>query len=184
MEFIYNGQQIMDEIQQRLQAELHRLGDQVVSIAVSLAPKVTGRLATSIAAVYDDADLSVSFTADTSFDNHGNYGAFVEFGTRNQVEHPYLRPAINYVFNRTFGFNTAMDFQNLPHIAHPLLANAGGFDKPRFVLSKRQKLHIAKHLEPTSKRYYIGAVSRTHTRFSTMDRANTGLPGHYRRKRF
>jgi HK97 gp10 family phage protein len=179
VEWIYNGQQIMDEIHQRLLTELHGLGDQVVQIAESLAPKETGRLATSIMAVYDDADLSVTFTADTSYRNHGSYAMFVEYGTRYQAPHPYLRPAINHVFSQTFGFNTSMAFENMPHIQHPLLANAGGFDLPRFVLTKRQKQHIHQHLLPTSMRYYTGAVSRSRIHASTMDRANTGLPHHY-----
>jgi HK97 gp10 family phage protein len=184
VQLVYNGAAIMDEIQQRLQTELHRMGDLVVQIAESLAPRETGRLATSIAAVYDDADLSVTFTADTSYRNYGSYAMFVEYGTRYQAPHPYLRPAINHVFSQTFGFNTSMDFQNLPAIAHPLLANAGGFDLPRFVLTKRQKQHINQHLLPTSKRYYTGAVSRTRVHASRAEPAGFGLPGHYRRKRF
>jgi HK97 gp10 family phage protein len=155
MQYQWNGDHIMEEVHRRLAAEMHGKARQVVAIAESLAPKRTGRLATSIGYTWDDADLTVVFTVGAG------YGIFQEYGTRNIPPHPYLRPAINYVFSRTFGFNTEMEFLNTPHIVNPLRANAGGFDLPRGVLTKRQKEHIAKRLAPTSKRYHVGAVSRT-----------------------
>lgn len=154
MQIEWNGHQVIDEIHARLLGALNQMASQVVSIAESLAPKRTGRLATSITADVNPADLSVTFHVGAP------YGVFQEFGTRNIPPHPYLRPALNHVFSQVFGFNTAMSF-DAPHINSPLLANAGGFDVPNGVLSARQKRHVNERLLPTSKRYHVGAVGRS-----------------------
>lgn len=155
MQVEWNGHQVLDEVHRRISAEMHQDAQAVVAIAQSLAPKHTGALALGLSYDWNDADLTVVFTA------REPYSIFQEYGTRYIPPHPYLRPAINQVFSRKYGVNTEMDFANVPHIANPLLADAGGFHLPHGVLGRAQRRHIHQHLIPTSERYYVGAVSRT-----------------------
>jgi HK97 gp10 family phage protein len=150
----WNGQQVLDEVHNRIRDGMLKSAAQVVRIAESLAPKHTGRLATSIGFDFNDAELTVVFTVGAS------YGVFQEYGTRYIPPHPYLRPAINHVFSQTFGVQTEMAFLNTPHINKPILAHGAGFHLPD-TLTAKQLAHVRKHLLPTSKRYYVGAVGRT-----------------------
>jgi HK97 gp10 family phage protein len=150
----WNGQQVMDEVHNRIRNGMLASAEQVVSIARSLAPKKTGRLAMGLGYDFNDAELTVVFTAEAP------WSIFQEYGTRYIPPHPYLRPAINHVFSQTFGINTEMAFLNTPHINQPILAHGAGFHLPP-TLTAKQLAHVREHLLPTSKRYYVGAVSRT-----------------------
>ena len=45
-------------------------------------------------------------------------------------------------------------------INQPILAHGAGFHLPSNLTAKQLK-HVRKHLLPTSKRYYVGAVGRS-----------------------
>ncbi len=151
----YN-QDIANEIGRRVDAQMLEIGQKVVTIATNYAPKRTGRLATSIHFDYSLTSHTLVFVVDAP------YGIFVEYGTRNQVPHPYLRPALNTV-GQIYGFNLEMAFANIPHIQNPLLASGAGFHLPR-TLTPKQVAHVRKHLLPTSKRHHISNVSRARLR--------------------
>jgi len=152
VQYQWNGQQVLDQIHQRIVQQMNDLGRQVVDIAVRYAPKRTGRLATSIHYMYNDATYTVAFVVDAP------YGVFVEYGTRYQRPQPYLRPALNTV-GSIYGIDTAMVFTGTPPINQPILAHGAGFHLPP-TLTPKQVSHVRQHLAPTSKRHYVGNVSR------------------------
>lgn len=155
MQFQWNGHLIMDEIHVRLRNDMLDRAQKTVASAQMLAPKKTTRLAQSIGFDWNDADLSVTFTVGVE------YGIFQEYGTRNMMPHPYLRPAINAHWSQLFGYNTEMAFLNTPVYNKPLMATGGTFRLPKGVLTQKQKQHITNHLIPRSQMHYVGAVSRT-----------------------
>ncbi len=150
--FYWRGNEIQDDVSRRITAQMLALGRQVVAIAERLAPKKTGRLATSISFDWNQADFTLVFLVDAL------YGMFQEFGTRNIPPHPYMRPALNMV-GSVFGFNLEMAFANLPPIHAPLITHGAGFHLPS-TLTGRQLAHVRRHLLPTSKRHHIGNVKR------------------------
>ena len=152
MQYQWNGQQVLDQVHQRIVQQMNQIGRDVVSIAQRYAPKRTGRLATSIHYMWNDATYTVAFVVDAP------YGVFVEYGTRYQRPQPYLRPALNTVAP-IFGIQTAMAFTGTPHINQPILAHGAGFHLPP-TLTPKQRQHVREHLLPTSKRHHIGNVSR------------------------
>lgn len=148
----WNGQQFLDDISQRIDAQAIALGRQVVQIAERYAPKKTGRLATSISFHYDSITHSISFIVGAP------YGVFVEYGTRHMMAHPYLRPALNTV-GSIYGFQTEMLFTNTIPTDTKLLAHGPSFQMHKS-LTDRQKAHVRHQLKPVSERHYIGNVSR------------------------
>ncbi len=148
----WHGAQIIDQVTQRITADMLKLGNMVVSIAERYAPKRTGQLATSIGFDWNQADFTLVFTVGAP------YGIFVEYGTRNMRPQPYLRPALNTV-GPIFGFNTEMAFANTPHINAPILAAGRDFHLPAN-LSAKQLKHVAKWLLPTSRRHHIANAGR------------------------
>jgi len=149
---VWNGQQVLDAVHQRITQQMIQLGQTGVEIAQRYAPKRTGRLATSIRYMYNDATYVLAFVVDAP------YGVFVEYGTRYQRPQPYLRPAIN-TLGHIYGIDLAMAFTGTPAIRQPILAHGAGFHLPP-TLTKRQREHVARHLVPTSERHHIGNVSR------------------------
>jgi hypothetical protein len=148
----FNGQQALDEIAQRIDAQAMALGQQVVSIAERYAPKKTGRLATSISFKYDPVTHSISFIVGAP------YGVFVEYGTRYMDAIPYLRPALNTV-GSIYGFQTEIAFVNTIQTDSKLLAHGSTFQMHKS-LTDRQKAHVRHNLKPVSQRHHIGNVSR------------------------
>jgi HK97 gp10 family phage protein len=147
------SQQFSDEVHRRITDEMQQRAKVVVSIAERYAPKQTGRLATSIGFTYDDASMTVTFIVGAP------YGLFVEYGTRHMAPQPYLRPAINTYFE-AYGFNTAMEFQNVIPTDRKLLARGAGFEAHRS-LTPRQIEHIKTKLKSASERHHIGQVGRS-----------------------
>ncbi len=149
----WHGADVLNEIGRRVDANMLELGRKVVAAAVGFAPKRTGRLATSIHFDYSFTSHTLVFVVDAP------YGIFVEYGTRNQRPHPYLRPALHDV-GPIYGFNTEMSFANTPSINAPILAAGAGFRLPS-TLSHKQLAHVREHLLPTSKRLHRENVART-----------------------
>ena len=148
----WNGQQVLNEISQRIDADANRIGREVVDIAVRYAPKRTGRLATSISYHYDNSTHAISFIVGAP------YGVFVEYGTRHSAPHPYLRPALNTV-GTIYGFETSMEFANAIPTDTKLLAHGPTYQIHKS-LTDRQKAHVRTNLKPVSERHHIGNVSR------------------------
>lgn len=148
----FNGQQMLDEISQRIDAQAMTLGRTVVQIAERYAPKRTGRLATSISFAYDNVTHSISFIVGAP------YGVFVEYGTRHSMPHPYLRPALNQVAT-IYGFQTEMNFANTIQTDTKLLAHGPTFQMHKS-LTDRQKAHVIQNLKSRSTMHHIGNVSR------------------------
>ncbi len=148
-----NAAEVDAGIHRRITAQMLALGKQVVAIAERLAPKKTGRLATSIGFDFNQADFRLVFVVEAP------YGMFVEYGTRNMRSHPYLRPALNMV-GPIYGIETEMAFANLPPIHAPLMVQGSGFHTPRN-LSAKQLAHVKKHLSPSAKRHHVGNVRRS-----------------------
>ncbi len=147
-----SAEEIDAGIHQRITAQMLALGKQVVAIAERLAPKKTGRLATSIGFDFNQADFRLVFVVEAP------YGMFQEYGTRHIRPHPYFRPALNMVAP-IFGIQTELAFANLPSIHAPLMVQGSGFHTPRS-LTARQLAHVKKHLAPSAKRHHVGNVSR------------------------
>lgn len=154
----WRGPQILDVIDQRVNASMLALGRKVVAEAVRFAPKKTGRLATSLTFDYNLSTKTLVFTSDVPYD------IFQEYGTRNMLPHPHWRPAINLA-GQIYGFNLEMAFANVPHIRDPLLASGPGFHVPKNLTAKQME-HVRHGLKPISKRLWedkggFGNVGRT-----------------------
>ncbi len=127
----------------------------VVNIATRLAPKKTGFLATSISYAYDPNSHAISFIVGAP------YGIFQEYGTRNMMAHPYIRPALAQVAP-IYGFETSMEFQNVIRTDTKLLAHGPGYQMHRS-LTEKQKAHVRTNLKPLSQELWkrkSGNVSR------------------------
>jgi HK97 gp10 family phage protein len=153
--FTWNGTQVVDEVHQRIRANMLQMADRVVALAESFAPKRTGRLATSIGYDWNDAELTVVFTVGAP------YGIFVEYGTRNMGPHPYLRPALNMV-GPVYGIHMEMAFLNTPVYNQPVLAVGSTFKVPKG-LSQRQIARI-KENKARGMRYYHAQGNVRHAR--------------------
>ncbi len=148
----WHGENVVDEIGKRIDANMLQLGSAVVRFATDLAPKRTGRLATSIGYDYSLTTHTLVFTVDAP------YGVFVEYGTRNMAPHPYLRPALNMV-GPVYGFNMEMMFANTPSIHDPVLAAGSTFRVPN-TLTAKQRSHVKNVLKPESQKQFRSNVSR------------------------
>lgn len=152
----WSGDQIIDEIEDRVWNGMLAVSRQVVQIATMYAPKKTGRLATSIHFDADRTNFAVAFIVDAP------YGIFQEYGTRHMAPHPYLRPALNTV-GPQYGFDFTMAFDATPDIHAPLIARGASFGVPS-TLTHSQHQHVINRLKPVSQRHHIGNVSRAHLR--------------------
>ena len=152
LQWNWDGPSVARTIEERIDVQMHKLGQQVVEIAQRYAPYKSGALRNSIDYDYNEATGTIAWTVGVP------YGIFVEYGTRNMMPHPYLRPAINTV-GSVYGWNMEMVFAETPHIKAPILASGAGFHLPSTLTSK-QVAHVRKHLLPTSKRHFISNVSR------------------------
>ena len=152
-QFNWNGKQILDEVDDRINREMMRIGNLVVSIAKRYTPVRTGHLQTEERFDYNLADKTLVFISDVPYD------IFVEYGTRNMRPQPHWRPALNTV-GPIFGYNLELTFANIPHINRPILARGAEFHVPP-TLTRKQMEHVKKWLAPASKRHYIANVSRT-----------------------
>ncbi len=152
----WQGEDVLNEIGKRIDANMIQLGQKVVTVAKSLAQVRTGHLRDSIEYDYNLSTHTLVFVVEAE------YGIFVEYGTRNMRAHPYLRPALNAV-GPIYGFNLEMAFANIPQISNPLLAAGPSFVVPKRGLTRKQRSNI-KQLKATSKRLWKakpGNVSRT-----------------------
>jgi HK97 gp10 family phage protein len=150
------SQSFNDALTNSLNVQMHQKADLTVQIAQSLAHKVTGAMALGIRYIEDKQNFSVEFVDDVP------YSAFEELGTRNRPPHPFMRPAINHVWSGTYGFETGLTL-GAKQTDKKLLSHGAGFLVHKS-LTDRQKQHIATRLAPVSKRYHVGAVSRTRLR--------------------
>ena len=176
MNYQWNGQQVLDQVHQRIVTQMNELGRGVVSVAKERAPFRTGHLRNSIYYKWDDKTYTVAFVVDAE------YGIFVEYGTRYMKPHPYLRPALAMAGN-IYGINLAMAFTQTPYIASPILAHGTGFHLPS-TLTPKQIEHVRTHLKPKSVQYAErGNVSRTRlwVKQGQQPIPGMGLPRHYRR---
>ncbi len=148
----WRGPQVIDEIDNRINANMLRLGRDVVASAKIFAPVKTGALKQSLTFDYNLSTKTLVFTSDIPYD------IFQEYGTRNIRPTPHWRPALHAV-GPQYGFNLEMAFANVPAIHHPIRAHGAGFKLPH-VLTPKQLQHVRTHLLPTSKRHFIGNVSR------------------------
>ena len=153
LQWNWNGPSVIKEIDKRIDAQMIKLGQQVVEIAKTYAPVRTGRLQAALRFDYNLITHTLVFTSDVPYD------IFTEYGTRNMAPRPHWRPALNTV-GPVYGFNLEMAFANVPAIKAPILARGAGFQLPSN-LTEKQLIHVRKHLLPTSKRHHISNVSRT-----------------------
>lgn len=176
---VWNGQQVIDQVHERIRAQMIRIGQDVVEIAKRYAPIDTGYLRDSIAYAYNDATYTVAFLVGAP------YGIFVEYGTRYQGPHPYLRPAINTI-ESIYGIHIAMAFLNTPHINQPIEAHGARFKLPS-TLTAGQRRHVKYNLTPVSKMHFTKNVSRAtlYVRQQPQQLQMPGmrLPTHYRPRR-
>src|SRR5271166_5097058 len=135
---IWNGPKILDEIDDRINAEMLRIGELIVSIAKRYTPVRTGHLQASERFDYNLIDKTLTFISDVPYD------IFVEYGTRNMKPQPHWRPAINTV-GPVFGYNLEMSFANIPEIKHPILAQGSKFHVPP-TLTHKQMEHVKRWL--------------------------------------
>ncbi len=143
------GPSLVDEIYNRIQANMLEMANRVVRLAEQYAPKKTGRLAASIGFDWNAANFQVVFTVDAP------YGIFVEYGTRNMMAQPYLRRALNTV-GPQYGFNLEMAFTSTPHINKPLMVHGARYAMPP-TLTPRQREHVIKNLTPVARHHhYVG----------------------------
>jgi hypothetical protein len=149
----WRGPQVLDEIEQRVNANMIAIGRQVVQIGQRYAPKKTGRLAMGMTFDYNLSTHTLVFVGEAPYD------IFVEYGTRNQRPQPHWRPALNTV-GSIYGINLELAFANVPYIHAPVLAQGAKFHVPS-TLTAKQRQHVKEHLVPASQRHFIGNVSRT-----------------------
>jgi HK97 gp10 family phage protein len=169
-DFVWNGDQIVDEISARIDADAHIVGSKVVEIAQRLAHKRTGAMAASIAYQYDSSTHTLSWSVGPPpyGKNKGGYGIFEELGTRYRPAHPFLRPAINMVGSggqlasgaNIYGFATEMLFTNVPVTDKELLFGGGRYIGGKG-LTERQKHHVRTSLKPAAERHNVGNVRRS-----------------------
>ena len=150
---IWNGEQVLDEVDDRINAEMLRVGALVVEIAKRYTPVRSGHLQSQERFDYNLTTKTLIFISDVPYD------IFVEYGTRNMRPQPHWRPALNTV-GPIFGINLEMSFANIPEIKAPILAVGASFDLPSNLTAK-QLAHVRKWLLPASKRHYIANVART-----------------------
>ena len=156
MDFVWNGDAVIDAVNQRIDQQAHQIGNTFVGIAQRYAPKRTGRLASSIGYAYNPSTHTIQFLVGAP------YGVFVEFGTRHSMPHPFMRPALNTV-GTIWGFETELVFQNTIHTDMELLAHGPTYQMGKG-LTERQKHHVRHRLKPVSQRHHIGNVSRARLR--------------------
>lgn len=150
------SQQFSDALHSRIVTHMRQIGIVVTNLAEQFAPKKTGRLATSISYQLDESNYTLTFLVGAP------YGIFQEFGTRHIRPHPFLRPALNRV-PEFHGIQTEMAFLNTPVVHAPIHAAGAGFHLPSS-LTTQQVQHVRTHLTPTSKRHFVGNVSRSKLR--------------------
>ena len=138
------------EALQELDTKLAAFGGDLANAMQAFAPVDTGLLRQSIADSYDTATHTLTIHIGAP------YAVYVEFGTRNQDPHPYIRPAIvEYaaVF-QAWGLSTELLIH--PPILSPthLRATTGGFRIPKGAKLNARQLHRVKTvLRPTSRKF-------------------------------
>jgi HK97 gp10 family phage protein len=80
------------ELQKSLDVYLKVLANEVVTEAKILCPVDTGNLRDSIKILEERKD-------EIDIGSEADYANFIEFGTRNMVAQPYLRPALDLIVN-------------------------------------------------------------------------------------
>jgi len=151
----WHGEQVINEVHNRIRDNMLNLARDVVTKAVQYAPKRTGRLASAIDFDWNESTFTVVFTIN---DPEVDYAMFVEYGTRYMIPHPYLRPALNDI-GPQYGFNFELSFGNTAQTDTKLLAAGPTFHMHKSLTAK-QKEHVRKWLKPFSKAHWHGNVSR------------------------
>ena len=162
MNFVWFGDRITQYVNDRIDRSMHAMGEAVVARAQALAPVKTGALRNSI---YYVVEYNEGGGRHVLHINVGmSYGIFQEFGTRNMMPHPFIRPAMAEV-GRAWGFDLAMDFASPGTTG--LLASTGRGRKPGYSaavgsrpFTARQASHVERHLIPGVKKWHRGNVKR------------------------
>lgn len=142
----WNGQEVIDAVHERIKANMLGLARAVVADAERRAPKRTGHLASTIGFDWNESTYSVVFTVDAP------YGMFQEYGTRNMMPHPYIRPALNTI-GPQYGFNFEISFTSTIQTDTKLLAHGPTFQMHKSLTAK-QKAHVRAHLKPVSEHFH------------------------------
>lgn len=163
--FHWFGDRIQRFIDDRIDRQMHAMGEAVVARARQLAPVDTGALRESISYVvaYNEGGGRHTLSIQVGMP----YGVFQEFGTRSIPPHPFIRPALNEV-GRAWGFDVSMDF-NAPVNHQGLLASTGRGARPGFAahagpgwrpLTPKQQQHVERVLKPSIRKHHRGNVKR------------------------
>ena len=152
----WNGDQIIDEVENRIWNNMLQVAQAVVQAEKILAPKKTGWLASTSRFEAERANFAVTFKSDAPYD------IFVEYGTRHMMPRAHWRPALNSV-GPQYGFDFTFAFDNVPEIHAPVLAAGATFRVPK-TLTPKQRMHVQKWLKPVSQWHHHGNVQGAHLR--------------------
>lgn len=169
----WGGRKLGDIVNETIGQNLEETGEVVVRRARQLAPVDTGALRDSIDYIVlhgeggDRSELRITIGMP--------YGIYREFGTRNTLPHPFIRPALLEA-RWIWGFDLNVNFAGVGYESaqagpwHGLLASTGkghrvaGFTasaSPRWKpLTARQIRHVETKLIPSIKKHHRGNVKR------------------------
>ncbi len=159
----FNHAQFQAEINQRIDAQANKFGQDFVTIAKRNAsgrpgPMIqSGRLQRGITYAYNPN------THEISFNTEAPYAPFIEYGTRRAHAYPFMRPALNALAT-IYGFETSFNFANTIQTDKELLVGGSRYIAGKG-LTAGQVRHVKYNLKPKMLRHHIGNVSRAKVKF-------------------
>jgi HK97 gp10 family phage protein len=156
VDFTWNGDAVQAEVMNLLHRDMAGLGGFLVGHMQAHAPVDTGLLVSSMTDSYDPSTFTLTITIGAP------YSVYVEFGTRNQNPHPYIRPTIIDAAAAYPWIDWDVLLQLNPPVVSSshLRASASGFKIPKSAhLSPSQLKRVNEQLRPTS-RTFAGKFKR------------------------
>ncbi len=146
--FQWRGPQVTQEVYLSVKHELNNLGAFLTTRMKQMAPVRTGYLRSEIQFVHAVQELAITVFIGPF------YGIYQEFGTRFIRPHPFVRPALLEAAARWHFSIVDIRLYPAAQRSQPLRAHASGFHLPgKQPLTRKQELHVARHLTPVSKKF-------------------------------
>jgi hypothetical protein len=149
-DFQWNGDAVEREVFGLLHKDMAALGGFLVGHMQGYAPVDTGFLRSSMADSYDPSTFTLTIMIGAP------YSVYVEFGTRNQDPHPFIRPSIIDASAAYPWIDWDVLLVLNPPVISPthLRATTGGFRIPKGTkLTPKQLNRVNKKLRPTSRKF-------------------------------
>ena len=145
------GRQVTDAVFGTLDSRMVAAGNRGLAVMRALAPVDTGRLRAGEGFQVVNHTLTFYFEAP--------YDIYQEFGTRNIMPHPHIRPGLQAI-GRVLGFDLELQFNRTGGSQWGGIHATGGMAVVPRGLSGKQIAHVRRHVAPGIAGHHRGNVRR------------------------